>query len=672
MANSTVIAQMRRLIALIKQHNHAYYVLDAPTINDDEYDSLRRALVDLEHQYPTLIQSDSPSQDVGDMPLAIFRQVTHHTPMLSLGNVFNQDELNHFIRRANEKINSTIDEFTVEYKLDGLAVSLIYQQGVFAQAITRGDGKTGEDISHNVRTIKNLPLTIDNNAAVFEIRGEVVIPKAGFLKLNATQTANGDKTFANPRNAAAGSLRQLNPNIAQMRPLAFFAYAINQGKPNNITTQSDAMAYLSKLGFETTPFYVAKDSNTIWHHYQTISQERQQLPFDIDGLVIKVNRLDIQEKLGYLSREPRWAIAYKFPAQTATTILVDVDWQVGRTGQLTPVGKLRPVLVGGVQISNVTLHNFGEIQRLGLMIGDTVSIHRAGDVIPKITAVMDKLRPDNAKAIELPSHCPICHSPVVLPEGEALARCIGGLYCPAQQKQALIHFVSRRAMDIDGLGKQWLITFFEMGLIKTVADIYTLKQHKDHLITLDGLGQKSVENMLNAIEHSKQTSLARFIFALGIRGVGETTAQNLADHFGDLPPLMNASVDHLCQVNDIGTVTAHAIEQFFNAKHNIAVITALCEAGIDWHSDTAKPQASKQTPLANQTWVITGTLATMGRDDARQHLLALGAKVAGSVSKNTTTVLAGTKAGSKLDKATELGITVIDEEQFLHLLSSVL
>lgn len=671
MANSTVITQMRRLITLIKQHNHAYYVLDAPTINDDEYDSLRRALVDLEHQYPTLIQSDSPSQSVGDMPLAIFRQVTHHTPMLSLGNVFNQDELTHFIRRANEKINSTIDEFTVEYKLDGLAVSLIYQQGVFSQAITRGDGKTGEDISHNVRTIKNLPLIIDNNAAVFEIRGEVVIPKAGFLKLNATQTANGDKTFANPRNAAAGSLRQLNPNIAQMRPLAFFAYAINQGKPNNIITQSDAMAYLSKLGFDTTPFYVAKDSDAIWHYYQTVSQERQQLPFDIDGLVIKVNRLDIQEKLGYLSREPRWAIAYKFPAQTATTILVDVDWQVGRTGQLTPVGKLRPVLVGGVQISNVTLHNFGEIQRLGLMIGDTVSIHRAGDVIPKITAVMDKLRPDNAKAIELPSHCPICHSPVVLPEGEALARCTGGLYCPAQQKQALIHFVSRRAMDIDGLGKQWLITFFEMGLIKTVADIYTLKQHKDHLITLDGLGQKSVENMLTAIERSKKTSLARFIFALGIRGVGETTAQNLANHFGDLPPLMNASVDSLCQVNDIGTITAHAIEQFFNAKHNIAVIIALCEAGIDWHSDTPNSQADKQALLADQTWVITGTLTTMGRDDARQHLLALGAKVASSVSKNTTTVLAGAKAGSKLDKATELGIKVINEEQFLSLLSSV-
>lgn len=491
------------------------------------------------------------------------------------------------------------------------------------------------------------------------------MPKAGFLKLNKDSKQKGEKLFANPRNAAAGSLRQLNPAIAKARPLAFFGYSVVQGLPKHIATQSGAMAFLQRQGFEVSPFIVADGLTELQAYYEKTEQERDELPFEIDGMVIKVNSLALQDDLGFLSREPRWATAYKFTAQSAITRLTAVEWQVGRTGQLTPVGKLDPVNVGGVTVSNVTLHNFGEIGRLGLMIGDMVSIHRAGDVIPKVGAVMTDMRPADASAISLPTVCPVCASGVVLPEGEALARCTGGLVCSAQAQEALIHFVSRRAMDIEGLGSQWLIKFFELGYIQTVADIYTLKDKQVELSQLDGLGDKSVANMLSAIEKSKATTLSRFIFALGIRGVGESTALNLAEHFGDLPALQSASVESLLTVVDIGEITAKNIHDFFNAPYNKDIINALISAGVHWQAVVVD---SSDLPLDGQTWVVTGTLSAMGRDEAKAHLQALGAKVLGSVSAKTTTLLAGEKAGSKLDKATSLGVAVMDEEAFLALL----
>lgn len=669
MKSDSPIYKMRQLIALLKKHNHAYYVLDAPTISDDEYDALRRQLLALESEYPELVQEDSPISDVGGEPLASFVQVRHDIPMLSLGNIFNQEELSDFIRRANDKTTLPIQEFEIELKLDGLAVSLKYEHGQFVQAVTRGDGQIGEDITHNVRTIRNLPLLLEGceNIDLLEVRGEVLMPKAGFLKLNKESELRGEKLFANPRNAAAGSLRQLNPNIAKNRPLAFFGYSVNQGLPTTIKTQSEAMTWLSSLGFEIAPIYVATTPKQINDYHAKIITEREDLPFEIDGLVVKVNDLALQEQLGFLSREPRWATAYKFPAQTALTRLIDVEWQVGRTGQITPVGKLEPVMVGGVTVSNVTLHNFGEIERLGLKIGDTVVVHRAGDVIPKVSGVVTELRPENAKDISLPQECPVCQSSVVLPEGEALARCTGGLYCKAQVQEALIHFVSRRAMDVDGLGSQWLVKFFDMGLIKTVADIYELKLHRQTLVTLDGLGEKSVQNLLDAIEKSKKTTLAKFIFALGVRGVGETTAQTLAKHFGELDKLMSANFETLCLVDDVGEVTARAIIAFFEASHNREVIVKLRELGVYWQ---AVERSDIVLPLAEQTWVITGTLETMGRDDAKAHLEALGAKVSGSVSAKTTVLLAGEKAGSKLEKANSLGVAVMNEVSFLALLKT--
>ncbi|MDO4896537.1 MAG: NAD-dependent DNA ligase LigA [Moraxella sp.] len=668
--DANIIAQMRQLITALKRHNHAYYVLDNPTITDGEYDSLRLTLVQLESDFPTLKQPDSPTDSVGDTPLPFFTQITHDLPMLSLGNVFNADDMANFVRRVNDRLDtkSQNPEFEMELKLDGLAVSLKYVHGTFHQAVTRGDGRVGEDITHNVRTIRNLPLVLDGckDIELLEVRGEVLMPKAGFLKLNEQSRERGEKTFANPRNAAAGSLRQLNPAIAKARPLAFYGYSVNQGLPDGITTQSGAMNFLQSQGFDVSPFKVVANLKEIDEFYQKTIDERDDLPFEIDGVVVKVNSLALQDDLGFLSREPRWATAYKFPATTATTRLLDVEWQVGRTGQLTPVGKLDPVNVGGVTVSNVTLHNFGEIGRLGVMMGDIVSVHRAGDVIPKVSGVMTDLRDDNAREIHLPDVCPVCGSPVALPDGEALARCTGGLVCSAQAQEALKHFVSRKAMDIDGLGSQWLIKFFEMGLIKTVADIYCLADKVEVLQNLDGLGEKSVANMLFAIDKSKNTTLPRFIFALGIRGVGESTALNLAEHFGQLDKLQNASVDELLKVVDIGEITAKNIHEFFRTEHNVAVIDDLVALGVHWQ---AVVKDTGNAPLDGQTWVVTGTLSAMGRDEAKAHLQALGAKVSGSVSARTSTLLAGERAGSKLDKANELGVRVLGEDEFMALLA---
>nr|WP_313907152.1 NAD-dependent DNA ligase LigA [Psychrobacter pacificensis] len=660
---------MRTLIESLKQHNYAYYVLDNPILEDSEYDQLRRSLLEIEEEYPDLVQPDSPINQVGDMPLSAFTQVTHDIPMLSLGNVFEYDDLRDFMRRVNDRLSDSQQnpEYEMELKLDGLAVSLKYEHGKFVQAVTRGDGQTGEDITQNAKTIRNLPLWIADAADIelLEVRGEVLMPKAGFERLNRLAEEKGEKTFANPRNAAAGSLRQLDPAIAASRPLAFYGYSVNQGLPENIDTQSGALAWLTELGFTVSAVEVVANPRAAQTYYESVIESRADLPFEIDGMVIKVNSLALQQQLGFLSREPRWATAYKFPAETVMTRLNDIEWQVGRTGQITPVGKLEPVKVGGVTVSNVTLHNFGEIQRLDVRAGDMVSVHRAGDVIPKVTRVWHEQRPADSEPVTLPSTCPVCDSPVVLPEDEALARCTGGLYCPAQQQEALIHFVSRRAMDIDGLGERWLISFFEHGLIKTVADIYQLHNHADEMVTFEKLGEKSVQNIINAIEASKHTTLARFIYALGIRGVGEGTAQNFAQQFGDLDSLMAASIETLIKTPDVGEITAELTYEFFRAPHNIEVITALRAAGVHW--DKVEQVASEGLPLDGQTWVITGALDSMARDEAKAKLQALGAKVSGSISAKTTALLAGDKAGSKLTKAEKLGIKIVGEEEFLAL-----
>lgn len=667
--DAAIVTQMRLLIDTLKTHNYAYYVLDNPILEDSEYDQLRRSLLELEGEYPDLIQPDSPINQVGDTPLSAFTQVMHDVPMLSLGNVFEYDDLRDFMRRVNDRLNDAQKnpEYEMELKLDGLAVSLKYAYGKFVQAVTRGDGQTGEDITQNAKTIRNLPLWLAEAADIelLEVRGEVLMPKAGFERLNRLAEEKGDKTFANPRNAAAGSLRQLDPSIAASRPLAFYAYSVNQGLPESIETQSAALAWVGDIGFSVSAVRVVQNPREAQEYYESVIEKRAKLPFEIDGMVIKVNNLSLQQQLGFLSREPRWATAYKFPAETVMTRLHAIEWQVGRTGAITPVGKLEPVKVGGVTVSNVTLHNFGEIQRLDVRAGDMVSVHRAGDVIPKVTRVWHEQRPESSEPVKLPSTCPVCDSPVVLPEDEALARCTGGLFCPAQQQEALIHFVSRRAMDIDGLGASWLISFFEHGLIKTVADIYQLHNHQDEMITYEKLGEKSVKNIVNAIEASKHTTLARFIYALGIRGVGETTAQNLAQQFGDLDSLMAADIEKLLLTPDVGAITAELAYKFFRAPHNIEVITALREAGVHW--DKVEQVVSEGLLLDGQTWVITGALDSMARDEAKAKLQALGAKVSGSISAKTTALLAGDKAGSKLTKAEKLGVKVVGEEEFLAL-----
>ena len=667
---STVVAQMRQLIQILAQHNHAYYVMDQPTILDSEYDQLFHQLKALEEQYPEYIQPDSPINKVGAKPLAKFTSVTHVVPMLSLGNVFNQEELFAFARRAEERLPNQTIQYDVELKFDGLAISLWYEQGVLVRGVTRGDGETGEDITQNVKTIRNLPKVLTTNQGevptLLEVRGEVLMPKAGFEKLNAENEAKGEKTFANPRNAAAGSLRQLDPNIAASRPLAFYAYGIAQCEPNHgQSTMSESLEWLQQFGFAVGERHFVCDSiQEVQAVYEQINAERPQLSVEIDGMVIKVNSLKQQQQLGFLSREPRWATAYKFPAVAALTTVENIDWQVGRTGTFTPVARLNPVAVGGVTVSNVTLHNIGEIHRLDVRIGDTVSVYRSGDVIPKVEKVWPEFRPVDATEVELPSQCPVCESPVVMPEGEALARCSGGLYCAAQRIEAIRHFVSRKALDIEGLGDRWVESLLHLDLLKDVADIYHLHEHREKLLTIEKMGEKSVQNLIDSIENSKKTTLAAFIYALGIRGVGETTARMLANTFQTLDALRVADIEALKKTPDVGDITAEWIVDFFQAPHNLEVLDRLLAAGIHWDA----PVAPSRQPLNGESWVVTGTLSTMGRDEATQLLQALGARVSGSVSSKTKCVVAGEKAGSKLDKAEKLGIAVINEAEFIQLM----
>lgn len=672
MAITSVIEQMRQLIQLIAKHNHAYYVMDQPTISDSEYDHLFHQLKALEEQNPELIQADSPTTKVGGQALSKFESVTHVVPMLSLGNVFNQEDLFAFARRVEERLPNQKVQYEVELKLDGLAISLWYENGVLVRGVTRGDGETGEDITQNVKTIRNLPKVLHSEKydipRLLEVRGEVLMPKSGFEKLNADQEAKGEKTFANPRNAAAGSLRQLDPNIAASRPLAFYAYGIAQCEPNhNLTTMHDSLQWLTELGFQIAERqYLCNSIQEVQQRYEQIQQERPSLKVEIDGMVVKVDDLKQQQQLGFLSREPRWATAYKFPAQAALTTVEQIDWQVGRTGTLTPVARLNPVFVGGVTVSNVTLHNIGEIHRLDVRVGDTVSVYRTGDVIPKVEKVWPEFRPAEAEIVHLPENCPVCASPVVMPEGEALARCSGGLYCAAQRIEAIRHFVSRKALDIEGLGDRWVESLLHLDLLKDVADIYHLHEHRETLLGIEKMGEKSVQNLIDAIEASKKTTLARFIYALGIRGVGETTARMLANTFQTLEALKAADIEALKKTPDVGDITAEWIADFFLAPHNIEVLDRLIAAGIHWDA----PTAPTRQPLNGESWVLTGTLEQMTRDQATQMLQALGARVSGSVSSKTKCVVAGEKAGSKLEKAAKLGIAVMNETDFLLLMAS--
>ena len=669
---ATIVAQMRQLIQILAQHNHAYYVMDQPSISDSEYDQLFHQIKALEDKYPELIQADTPTSKVGGQALAKFDSIRHVVPMLSLGNVFNYDELLAFARRIEERLPQQSIEYDVELKFDGLAISLWYENGVLTRGVTRGDGETGEDISQNVKTIRNLPkvLTLQEGSVpdLLEVRGEVLMPKAGFEKLNIDNQARGDKTFANPRNAAAGSLRQLDPNVAAARPLAFYAYGIAQCEPHHgLSSMSASLEWLNKLGFAVGERHFVCDSiEAVQAAYEQINQERPQLDVEIDGMVIKVNDLKQQQTLGFLSREPRWATAYKFPAVAARTTLENIDWQVGRTGALTPVARLHPVAVGGVTVSNVTLHNIGEIQRLDVRVGDRVSVYRSGDVIPKVEKVWPEFRPVDAQEVILPTQCPVCASPVVMPEGEALARCSGGLYCAAQRIEAIRHFVSRKALDIEGLGDRWVESLLHLDLLKDVADIYHLHEHRETLLSIEKMGEKSVQNLMDSIEKSKKTTLAAFIYALGIRGVGETTARMLANTFQSLEALQAADLDTLKKTPDVGDITAEWILDFFQAPHNLEVVQRLIDAGVHWDA----PIAPTRQPFNGESWVVTGTLSSMGRDQATQFLQALGARVSGSVSSKTKCLVAGEKAGSKLDKAQKLGIQILDEAQFIALMKA--
>lgn len=666
--SSSISEQINHLRTLLEQHNYNYYVLDTPSIPDAEYDRLLRELSALETQNPEFLSADSPTQKVGGAALSKFEQVAHQVPMLSLDNAFSEDEFTGFNRRIKERLMST-DELTFccEPKLDGLAVSIIYRDGVLVQAATRGDGFTGENITQNVKTIRNVPLKLRGDyPKELEVRGEVFMDSAGFEKLNNEAQKRGEKVFVNPRNAAAGSLRQLDSKITAKRPLMFYAYSTGLVADGSIP--EDHFQQLEKLtdwGLPLCPeTKLVEGPQAALDYYDDILTRRSELKYEIDGVVIKVNKKALQERLGFVARAPRWAIAYKFPAQEEVTQLLDVEFQVGRTGAITPVARLEPVFVGGVTVSNATLHNGDEIARLGVKVGDTVIIRRAGDVIPQITQVVLERRPTDARDIVFPSACPICDSHVEKVEGEAVARCTGGLVCPAQRKQAIKHFASRKALDIDGLGDKIVDQLVDRELIKTPADLFILKQ--GHFESLERMGPKSAKNLVTALNEAKATTLAKFLYSLGIREAGEATAQNLANHFLTLENIISANVESLTQVSDVGDIVASHVRGFFDEEHNLAVVNALIEQGVHWPALSA-PSEDEQ-PLAGLTYVLTGTLNTLNRNDAKARLQQLGAKVSGSVSAKTDALVAGEKAGSKLTKAQDLGIDVLTEDDLIELL----
>ena len=671
MASTKLEGEARALREQLDAWNYQYYVLDEPSVPDAEYDRGMQRLRQIEAAHPDLVTPDSPTQRVGAEPLSQFAEVRHEVPMLSLENAFSGDEMQAFRRRLLDRLgdDTTELEFACEPKLDGIAVSLLYRHGQLERAATRGDGTTGEDITHNVRTVRSVPLHLrgEDYAEVLEVRGEIYMPREGFEKLNAEARERGEKTFVNPRNAAAGSLRQLDSRIAASRPLQVYCYGVAVVAGGELPPRhAEVLEWLQQLGLRVNPeTAVVQGLDACDAYYEDLAAKRDSLPYDIDGVVFKVNDLALQRRLGFVSRAPRWAIARKFPAQEELTRLRDVEFQVGRTGAITPVARLEPVFVGGVTVSNATLHNADEIARLDVRIGDVVIVRRAGDVIPQVVAVVPERRPGDAREIRFPTRCPVCGSPVERAEGEAVQRCMGGLVCAAQQKAAIRHFASRRAMDIDGLGDKLVEQLVDRGLVHNVADLYRLE--REQLVALERMGGKSADNLLAALESSKRTTLARFIYALGIREVGETTAGNLARYFGNWQALASAPEEDLQQIEDVGPVVARHLRQFFSSESAMEVVGELRAMGVNWPD----LESSRETalPLSDQTWVVTGKLESMTREEAAAHLQDLGAKVAGSVSARTTCVVAGPGAGSKLDRARELGVDVVEEPALLKLLA---
>ncbi|QZY91395.1 NAD-dependent DNA ligase LigA [Pantoea dispersa] len=671
---TSVQEQITALRTTLRHHEYLYHVMDTPEIPDAEYDRLMRELRELESAHPDLITPDSPTQRVGAAPLATFEQVRHEVPMLSLDNTFDEAGFLAFNKRVQDRLKSTDDlTYCCELKLDGLAVSLLYENGLLVRAATRGDGTTGENITANVRTIHAIPLRLhgDNIPARVEVRGEVFMTESGFEKLNEEARRTGGKVFANPRNAAAGSLRQLDPRITAKRPLTFFCYGLGLLEGGEMPASHwQRLQQFKAWGLPVSDrIRLVHTADEVLAFYRQVEQDRPSLGFDIDGVVIKVDSQALQEQLGFVARAPRWAVAFKFPAQEQMTVVRDVEFQVGRTGAITPVARLEPVQVAGVIVSNATLHNADEIARLGLRIGDKVVIRRAGDVIPQVVNVVESERPADAREIVFPSHCPVCGSDVERVEGEAVTRCTGGLICGAQRKEALKHFVSRRAMDVDGMGDKIIDQLVEKEYVKTPADLFRLTAGK--LTGLDRMGPKSAQNVVDALEKAKFTTLPRFLYALGIREVGEATAANLANHFGELEKVMNADLDALIAVQDVGKVVAAHVRNFMEEESNREVIRQLTEeVGVHWPAVVVVKAEEIDSPFAGKTVVLTGSLSQMNRDDAKARLTALGAKVSGSVSKKTDLLIAGEAAGSKLAKAQELGIAVIDEAEMIRLLGA--
>ena len=668
--DATVAAEVKQLHQQLNQANYQYYVLDDPQLPDAQYDRLFHQLKAIEEKHPQFLTSDSPTQRVGATPLPHFEQVTHEVPMLSLDNAFYAQDMRDFNRRVGDRLKQTdVVFYACEPKLDGIAVSLLYQDGLLVRAATRGDGSVGENITQNIRTIPSIPLKLlgADYPSTLEVRGEVYMPKKGFNKFNENALANDDKPFVNPRNAAAGSLRQLDSKITAARPLEFCCYSLGRADGGEVPTKhSEILRQFSMWGFKINPeMRVVEGIEGCLEYYEQLAEKRNSLAYEIDGIVFKVDDINLQQQLGFVSRAPRWAIAHKFPAQEEMTLLKDVEFQVGRTGAITPVARLEPVFVGGVTVSNATLHNMDEISRLGVKVGDTVVIRRAGDVIPQIVNVVESKRPNDAKSIIFPQTCPVCDSKIERIEGEAVSRCSGGLVCAAQRKEAIKHFASRKAMDIDGLGDKLVDQLVDEGLIESFLDLYSLKL--ENLMNLERMGEKSAQNLLASIEISKQTTLAKFLYALGIREVGVATAQNLVNHFLDLKILVKAELESLLEVDDVGPIVAKHLLSFFAEPHNQQIIDGLLNIGINW--PVIEKKETSDLPLAGQTFVVTGTLASMGRDQAKEYLQQLGAKVAGSVSAKTHGLVAGEKAGSKLTKAQDLEVPVLDENAFLSLLT---
>lgn len=669
-ASPDVISRAGELRDIITEYNYQYYVLDDPRVPDAEYDRLFRELQDLEAQYPDIVTPDTPTRRVGASVETTFEEVVHRIPMLSLDNAFSDEELRDFDRRVRDRLKTEDDiEYVCEPKLDGLAVSLHYESGVLTRAATRGDGYTGEDITANIRTIPSVPLKLrgDNVPELVEVRGEVYMPREGFETLNKRLADKGEKTFVNPRNAAAGSLRQKKPTVTARRPLELCAYSVALEDESRLpATHWEGLQQVSAWGFRINPeMRRATGAEDCLQAYNELMDKRASLPYEIDGIVFKVNSLALQRQLGFVSRAPRWAIAQKFPAQEELTVIEDVEFQVGRTGAITPVARLKPVFVGGVTVSNATLHNMDEIRRLDARIGDTVFVRRAGDVIPQVVKVVAERRPDNTREVQLPDACPVCQSDIVQIEGEVVARCSGGLFCPAQRKEAIRHYASRKALDIEGLGDKWIDILVDRELVTTVADLYLLK--KADLTGLERMGDKSAGNLIDAIDRSRHPVLWKFLYALGIREVGEATAKALASHFGTLEAIGEADEDALQSVSDVGPIVAGHIRSFFDQTHNQETIQALKDAGVQWQTEEI---TASEKPLKGETWVLTGSLSDMTRDDAKAKLESLGAKVAGSVSGKTSCVVAGEAAGSKLTKAENLGVPVMDESAFVDFLGT--